>query len=72
MQRAASGTSFVPASTPPTSPRGAAPVGGARIINITIAKLADTIIVREEADIDRIGEAVANKVVTAAKNLIPA
>ena len=72
MQRAVSGTSSVPASTPPASPRGAAPVGGARIINITIAKLADTIIVREEADINRIAKAVANEVVLAAKNAVPA
>lgn len=72
MQRAASGTSSVPASTPSTPARGAAPAGGARIINITIAKLADTIVVREEADINRIAKTVANEVILAAKNSVPA
>ena len=30
-------------------------------MSINIPKLADTIVVREDADIDRIGEALANK-----------
>lgn len=34
-----------------------------KVLSVTIAKLADTIIVREEADIDKIGTAVADKVV---------
>lgn len=38
-------------------------------IVVTIAKLADQIIVREEGDIDRIGEAVAKKVIQAIKNM---
>ncbi len=38
-------------------------------INVTIAKLADQIIVREDADIDRIGEAVARKIVEVAGNM---
>lgn len=42
------------------SPRG---------IVVTIAKLADSIIVREDADIDRIGEAIAKRVVLAATNM---
>lgn len=41
-------------------------------ITITIAKLADSIIVREEADIDKIGEAIARKVSMAVANLAPA
>lgn len=36
--------------------------------NITIAKLADQIIIREEADIDRIGEAIARRIRMASKN----
>ena len=39
---------------------------------VTVAKLADQIIVREDADIDRIGEAVAKRVVQAARNMSPA
>ncbi len=38
-------------------------------ITLTIAKLADTIIVREDGDIDAIGEAVAKKVIQALKNM---
>ena len=38
-------------------------------LNISIAKLADSIVVREEADIDRIGDAVAKKVVEVALNI---
>lgn len=41
-------------------------------IQVTIAKLADELVVREESDIDRIGEAVANEVVLAIRNLVPA
>ena len=37
------------------------PTGG----SVTIAKIADTLIVREEADIDRIGEAVVRKIQSA-------
>lgn len=42
---------------------------GASGIVVSIAKLADQIIVREDADIDRIGEAVAKKVIQAIKNM---
>ena len=41
----------------------------ARAITLTIAKLADTIVVREDADIDKIGKAVAKEVVDAIKNM---
>lgn len=41
-------------------------------LEVRIAKLADTIIVREEADIDKVGEAVAKRVVLAAQNMVPA
>lgn len=37
--------------------------------NITIAKLADQIIIREEADIDRIGEAIVRKLEEAGANM---
>jgi TP901 family phage tail tape measure protein len=40
------------------------PVGG----NITIAKLADSIIVREDADIDKIGNAIVRKIQAAKSN----
>lgn len=43
---------------------------GGIIIHINIPKLADQIIVREEADIDRIGEAVTKHVVLAVRNSI--
>ena len=57
-----------PEHNPPAPrPTGAAPV----TIHITVAKLADQIIVREDADIDRIGEAVAKRVVQAARNMVP-
>ena len=36
-----------------------------------LVKLADTIVVREEADIDKIGEKVAKEVVLAVKNMVP-
>ena len=38
-------------------------------ISVTIAKLADQIIVREDADIDRIAEAVARKIVETSVNM---
>ena len=42
---------------------------GKRKISVAIAKLADQIIVREDADIDRIAEAVARKVVEVSANM---
>lgn len=58
-----------PHPAPPTSrPTG----GGGAGITVTIPKLADQIIVREDADVDRIGEAVAKRVVQAARNMVPA
>lgn len=42
---------------------------GARTSNITIAKLADSIIVREDADIDRIAQAIADKLEKVSQNL---
>lgn len=36
-----------------------------------MAKLAGQIIVRENADIDRVGEAVSKRVVQAARNMAP-
>lgn len=41
----------------------------ARSISITLAKLADTIIVREDADIDKIGKAVAAEIKLASANM---
>lgn len=41
---------------------------GGIVIHINIPKLADQIIVREEADIDRIGEAVTKQVILAVSN----
>lgn len=43
----------------------------AHSITVTIAKLADTIIVREDADIDAIGEKVAKEIVAATRDLVP-
>ncbi len=40
-----------------------------RAVTITLAKLADTIIVREEADIDKIGEKVAKEIKKVALNM---
>jgi len=40
-----------------------------RSLTVTIAKLADTIIIREEADIDKLGEAITKKVVLAVQNM---
>ena len=42
---------------------------GKRKISVAIAKLADQIIVREDADIDRIAEAVARKIVEVSANM---
>lgn len=42
---------------------------GKRKISVAIAKLADQIIVREDADIDRIAEAVARKIVEVSINM---
>lgn len=57
-----------PSPNPPPPKPTAAGKGG---LKVEIAKLADQIIVREEADIDRIGEAVAKRVVLAARNMVP-
>lgn len=40
-----------------------------RAVNVTIAKLADEIIVREEADIDRVAERMADKLEAVAQNI---
>lgn len=42
---------------------------GQKTISITLAKLADQIIVREDADIDRLAEAFAKKLVSTAANM---
>ena len=55
----------VPANAP--DPRSGSSSSVASVIQITLAKLADTIVVREEADIDKIGERVAKEVVLAVK-----
>lgn len=58
-----------PPDSKPKSPR---PPAATRMpLQVTVAKLADQIIVREDADIDRIGEAVAKRVVQAARNMAP-
>ena len=60
---------------PPPDPNPKAPRPTAAVqtpLQVTVAKLADQIIVREDADIDRIGEAVAKRVVQAARNMSPA
>lgn len=55
-----------------TGPKAPRPPAAARTpLQVTVAKLADQIIVREDADIDRIGEAVAKRVVQAARNMAP-
>lgn len=60
---------------PNDRPSGPPPASGREVplprIALHIAKLADSIIVREDADIDKIGEAVAKKVVLAAQNMVP-
>lgn len=40
-------------------------------VNVTIAKLADQVIVRDESDIERIGETLVQKVLDALDNLAP-
>lgn len=57
--------------SPPKSPATMAK-GVAHSISVTIAKLADSIIVREEADIDRIGEKFAKEIKDAVRDLVPA
>lgn len=59
----------VPANAPIRRGGGSSPVSS--VIQLTLAKLADTIVVREEADIDKIGEKVAKEVVLAVKNMVP-
>lgn len=66
---AQSAPSPVPASAPIRRGGGSSPVSS--VIQFTLAKLADTIVVREEADIDKIGEKVAKEVVLAVKNMVP-
>ena len=41
---------------------------GSKTITLTIAKLADSIVVREDADIDRIADALAKKLLATAQN----
>jgi len=60
-------------SWPPPGPSPQRAGGGtAPVIYLNIAKLADELVIREDADIDRIGEALAKKLVLAAQNLVPA
>ena len=70
-KRPDNGPDFPPPPDPgPKAPR---PTAAAQTpLQVTVAKLADQIIVREDADIDRIGEAVAKRVVQAARNMAPA
>lgn len=58
-----------PPPPPPPPPRATGTAQGG--LKVEIAKLADQIIVREDADIDRIGEAIAKRVVLAARNMVP-
>ena len=51
-----------------SKPQGGNGNGGV-VIHINIPKLADQIIVREEADIDRIGDQIAKRVVLAVNNI---
>ena len=67
---AAQSATPVPANAPIRRSGGSS--SAASIIQVTLAKLADTIVVREEADIDKIGEKVAKEVVLAVKNMVPA
>ena len=69
-QRPDNGPEILPVPEPARQTERAA--AAAQAIQVTIAKLADQIIVREDADIDRIGEAVAKRVVLAAQNMVPA
>lgn len=66
---AAQSTTPVPANAPIRRSGSSSPA--ASVIQLTLAKLADTIVVREEADIDKIGEKVAKEVVLAVKNMVP-
>ena len=66
---AAQNTTPVPANAPIR--QGGSSTPAASVIRLTLAKLADTIVVREEADIDKIGEKVAKEVVLAVKNMVP-
>ena len=66
---AAQSATPIPANAPIRQGGAASPA--ASVIQITLAKLADTIVVREEADIDKIGEKVAKEVVLAVKNMVP-
>ena len=65
-------TGFLPVPMPTPASRAEKATTAARRIEVTIAKLADHITVREETDIDKIGEAVAKKVILAARNMVPA
>lgn len=70
-KRPDNGPDFPPPPDPnPKTPRPTAVAQAP--LQVTVAKLADQIIVREDADIDRIGEAVAKRVVQAARNMAPA
>ena len=66
---AAQSVTPVPVSAPIRQSGSFSPA--ASVIQLTLAKLADTIVVREEADIDKIGEKVAKEVVLAVKNMVP-
>lgn len=70
LQRPDSGLEILPVPEPARQTERAA--AAAQSIQVTIAKLAEQIIVREDADIDRIGEAVAKRVALAAQNMVPA
>ena len=72
--RAATAAQNAPSPVPANAPirRGGSSSPAASVIRLTLAKLADTIVVREEADIDKIGEKVAKEVVLAVKNMVPA
>ncbi len=70
-RRPENGSDFPPPPNP--NPKPPHPIGGAQAaLQVTVAKLADQIIVREDADVERIGEAVAKRVVQAARNMVPA
>ena len=70
LQRADNGPEILPVPEPARRTERA--TTAAQAVKVTIAKLADQIIVREDADIDRIGEAVAKQIVLAAQNIVPA
>lgn len=70
-KRPDNGQDFPPPPDP--NPKAPRPTAAAQTpLQVTVAKLADQIIVREDADIDRIGEAVAKRVVQAVRNMAPA